>query len=205
MGTPFIGPSHLISKSQKGNLGEFISYQIARTDYPTPPHRRFAGNGIKPLSKISGSGLDLAYLYFDAVNPKNDLLYIQEVKTTGAKSLGYFDELTSDYKKLFGVDPNLTLQSRIQDIQNFLEYGEDDLQSAERVGALKGNSPIECVKIHLIPTGVSSKEAGDPSTKMMAVRSSICALGWTEDQVKPWSIVMSDLDDRLVRMARGQP
>ena len=87
LGTTYLGPTETPSNSQKGNLGEFISFHIARSVYPSPAHIRFSSNALNPLSRISGAGLDLVYVHFDSANPANDLIYIQEVKTTGAGDL----------------------------------------------------------------------------------------------------------------------
>jgi len=203
LGTSFLGTSSTISNSQKGNLGEFISYQIAMVRYPVPAHVRFSGNALNPLSRISGAGVDLVYLYLDHLHPANDLLYIQEVKTTGAADLDYFDALKSDYKKLFGNDPQLTLKSRVQYIQNILEFERGDMVSSQRVAALASVDPATSSRIRLIPTGISATGVGDPKAKLQAIRSSIAAFGWPQANISPWSIVMSDLEHRLNRLARG--
>ena len=205
LGTPFIGPTETISLSQQGNLGEFISFHIAQKLYPPTTHRLFSGNALKPLSRISGAGLDLVYLYFDTVDPSKDLMYVQEIKTTIASNLNYFDQLKADYKKLFAIDPNLTLHSRVQDIQNILEYQFGEFSYSTRIAALAGVTPAKCAKVRLLPTGISSTGVGDPEKKLTAIRSSMTAWGWPQANIKPWSIVMSDLDDRLTRMARGLP
>lgn len=205
LGTTYLGPTATPSNSQKGNLGEFMSFHIARSVYPAPDHIRFSSNALNPLSRISGAGLDLVYVHFDSANPANDLIYIQEVKTTGAGNLNYFDNLTADYKKLFVGDPQLTLQSRIQHIQNLFEFERDDPASSLRVGALAATAPATCSRVRLLPTGISGLGVGHPPTKLSAVRSSIAAFGWAQANIEPWSVVMSDIEDRLIRLSRGQP
>lgn len=205
LGTAFLDASATISKSQKGNLGEFISYQLAMSHYPTPAHVRFSGNALNPLSRISGAGVDLVYLYLDQTNPANDLLYIQEVKTTGATNLDYFDALKADYSKLFAGDPQLTLKSRVQYIQNILEYERGDPVASARVAALASVDAATSTRVRLLPTGISTAGVGDPKAKLTAIRSSIAAFGWAQANIRPWSIVMYNLEARLTRLARGQP
>src|ERR1035441_8723590 len=90
----------VLSKQQKGNLGEFIAFRLGHeNDFSDPAHRLVANNAYDPLSGISISGLDLAYVYFDPNDPSSDLLYIQEVKTTGGGNLSYANNLVADYQK----------------------------------------------------------------------------------------------------------
>ncbi len=203
--TTYLPAGGTLTTSQKGNFGEFISYHIASAAYPYPDHVRFAGNALNPLSRISGAGLDLVYLYFDNTNPANDLIYIQEVKTTGAINLNYLDELKRDYSKLFGTDPQFTLQSRIQHVQNILEFERGNPIAARRVSDLASTTPATASGVRLIPTGISSIGVGDPLTKLSVIRRSIATFGWPVANIEPWSIVMSDLDDRLIRLSRGLP
>ena len=203
--TTYLGPTATLSKSQKGNLGEFITYHIANSIYPASTHLRLAGNALNPLSGISGAGLDLVYVHLDPTTPTNDVIYMQEVKTTGAADLDYFDALKGDFKKLFGPDPQLTLQSRIRYVQNILEFERDDLAASRRVAALAATSPMTSSRVRLIPTGISGAGVGTPSTKLDAIRSSIAAFGWPPGNIMPWSIVMSDLENRLIRLSRGLP
>jgi len=202
LGTNFIGPTETISNSQKGNLGEFITFQIARGVFG--PHKKYAGNALAPLSRISGAGLDLTYVYLDPTSALNDLIFIQEIKTTGAGNLSYLDQLVPDYKKLFSTDLNLTLQSRLQFLQNKLEYEEGDPAAALRVANLGATTPQACSRVKLVPTGISSMNVGAPESKMLSVKASISAFGWSSTNIEPWHIALSDLEDRLLRLARGQ-
>jgi hypothetical protein len=203
LGTPFIGPGQTLSLSQRGNLGEFISLHIARAgDFNTM--QKFAWNALQPLSGISRDGIDLTYVYFDPVSAENDLLYIQEVKTTGAANLNYLNRLVEDYQKLFSTDINLTLQTRIQCLSNSFEIERNNDAYAERVQYLGATTPKECIRIRLIPTGVHRRGIGNPVEKMLAIRSVIASFGWDQLAINPWSVALSDLDDRLLRLARGQ-
>lgn len=204
MGTPFIGPGDTISKSQKGNLGEFISLHIGR-------HGTFAGlqafasNAIQPLTKISGAGVDLMFVYFDPNDEINDLLYIQETKTTSQENLNYFGYLEADYEKLFATDINLTLQSRISYLTNAFEMERNNDDYARRVQRLGGTSPNQCTRVRLVPTGIHKSGVGNPVQKMLAVKTAITGFGWQQSAISPWTIGLSDLEDRLLRLARGQP
>lgn len=200
----FIDPGVSINLSQKGNLGEFISLQIARSK-PFFQAQIFAQNAINPLNPISVSGIDLTYAYFDAHDEQKDQLYIQEVKTTGSVTLDYLDALVADTEKLFSTNLNLTLQSRIQAFANSLEIERGMPNLADRILKLGGVSPQSCSKVRLIPTGVYDIVAGDPVPKLLTVRSAIAAFGWNPLNLHPWAVGMSDLDDRLLRLARGQP
>jgi len=200
----FIGPSDTISLSQQGNLGEFITLHIARhgsfRSMPT-----FAHNARQPLAKISGAGIDLTYVYFDANDESKDLIYIQEVKTTCASELSLFDGLTTDTKKLFGTDLNLTLQSRIQDVANSFELERHRPDYAKRARKLGGLTPQQSSQVRLMPTGVHDVAHGNPVQKLQAISSAIAALGWDRDALRPWAISLSDLESRLLRLARGNP
>jgi hypothetical protein len=203
LGISFIGGSTSITLSQRGNLGEFAAFHIACSGQFSTMEK-FARNALQPLSGISGAGLDLTYVYFDGASDKGDLLYIQEVKTTCAENLNYFDHLTVDYKKLFATDINLTLQTRIQCLANSFELERNNDAYAQRVQQLAAKTPQMCDRVRLIPTGIHDIEVGNPTPKMVAIRSAITAFGWDPTAISPWAIGLSDLEDRLLRLARGQ-
>jgi hypothetical protein len=203
LNTPFIGPTETISLSQRGNLGEFISLHIAKAG-AFRTLEKFARNALQPLSGISGDGIDLTYVYFDPVSAANDLLYIQEVKTTAANNLDYLNKLEDDYRKLFSTNVNLTLQTRIQCLSNSFEVERNNNAYAERVQYLGDKTPKECSRVRLIPTGVHKLGVGQPVQKMLAIRSAIAAFGWDPAAINPWAVRLSDLEDRLLRLARGQ-
>lgn len=203
MGTAFIGPTDQLTLSQKGNLGEFVSLHIGRHD-AFAGHQGFASNAIQPLTKISGAGVDLMFVYFDPIYEENDLLYIQETKTTSQENLNYFSALEADYEKLFSTDLNLTLQSRISYLSNSFEMERNNDDYARRVQRLGGTSPSQCTRTRLIPTGIHKLGIGNPVQKMLAVKTAIAGFGWVQSSISPWAIGLSDLEDRLLRLARGQ-
>ncbi|MGO6879500.1 hypothetical protein ACC721_05760 [Rhizobium ruizarguesonis] len=203
MGAPFdIGASELGSRI-KGNLGEFIALHVALAG----PHEKMdkhIGNALQPLSRISGPGLDLIYVHFDASDAAHDRLYIQEIKTTGDMSLNYFDNLKGDYRKLFATDPQFTLQTRISALANKFELEQNNAAYAERVVKLGATTPQKSVRVQLLPTGIHDLASADPVSKMLMIRSSIMGFGWDALQVEPWAIGLSDLEKRLLRLLKGQ-
>ncbi|WP_020485989.1 hypothetical protein [Rhizobium leguminosarum] len=163
----------------------------------------FALNAFAPLQDISHSGLDLAYAYFDPFEPSNDLIYLQEVKTTGGIDLSYADNLISDYRKLFGEDGSVTYNTRIQGISMQIELQHQRPDLADRLRNLSETQVSRCNQVRLIPTLVHERVGTAPVEKLVGVKSAITALGWSAQQVAPWSIAMTDLIDRLVRLSRG--
>ena len=188
---------------RKGNLGEYISLHVGSALDFTSVLQIFAHNAVAPLQPISAAGIDICYALFDEVNPKNDILWIQETKTTSAKDIALADHLVEDYEKLFGTDLNRTLHSRIQVMQNRLEVERKQPALSSRLGALAGTTPAQCVNIRLIPTLVHDKASNDPVVKLVAVRSSICSFGWSQSQIDGWSVPFVALDDVLGRLATG--
>ncbi|MBB3859002.1 hypothetical protein GGQ88_000242 [Novosphingobium hassiacum] len=202
--TPFLSASDSISNSQKGNLGEFICLHIGRNGYFSG-HEKFASNAIQPLTRISGAGVDLMYIYFHPSDPSKDIMYIQETKTAGSKqNINYFQNLERDYEKLFGTDINLTLQSRISYLCNSFEIERNQDEYSKRVQRLGGTTPDQCSSVRLVPTGVHEAGVGNPVQKMLAIKTAIAAFGWDQNSITPWTIGLSDLEDRLLRLARGQ-
>ena len=198
-------PGASLSNSQKGNLGEFIAFVIGHQNvFTAPTHRIVTNNAYDPLSAISISGLDLAYVYFHPTDPKCDLLFIQEVKTTGDSSLAYGDALVVDYQKLYDGDGRTVLVNRAAAIKNRLEFEHqlpDDL--LDRVDDLVGTSPHNSSQVHLVPTLVHEAAGSDPMTKLIAVRTQIAGFGWAHNQITAWSIALANLDASLVKIATG--
>ncbi|WP_156828773.1 hypothetical protein [Rhizobium sp. 42MFCr.1] len=203
MGAPFDIAATEVGSRIKGNLGEFIALHVALGG-PYGAMQKHIGNALQPLSRISGPGLDLIYVHFDAFDSSLDRLYIQEIKTTGDVGLGYLDNLKSDYKKLFAPDPQFTLQTRISALANKFELEQNNAGYAERVIKLGGTTPQESVRVQLMPTGIHDLASSDPVAKMLMIRSSIMGFGWNSVQIEPWSIGLSSLEKRLLRLLKGQ-
>ena len=199
----FIPSSEALGTRRQGNLGEFIAFHAALSD--KLPYTQVMGvSGMDPIQNVAAPGLDITYLYFHPNNPVEDLLYIQEVKTTGQLDLSYADALVADHTKLFGEDPALSFNSRVQSMALRLSLQQQRPDLAKRLRAMTGTAPLGCSHVRLIPTLVHERIGTDPKTKMLAVRSSIQTLGWPIGQIRPWSIGMEGLIDRLTRLARGQ-
>lgn len=186
----------------KGNLGEFIGFCIGKWG-ALSSHRAFAANAFTPLGSISKPEIDIVWLYFGE-KPSDDIGILQEVKTTASTSLSYADNLIKDYEKLFGTDPALTLQTRLQAIKNRLEYEHKRKDLCARISNLAGQSPQTSLRIQLIPTLVYEREGNNPLTRMVAIRSALCGRGWTPSSVEAWAVGLSDLNARLVRLATGK-
>lgn len=200
---PFLDPNTALTNRQKGNIGEFVTLHVAR-GMEFDKMQKQAGNALEPLSDISKAGLDLIYVYFDESDHEKDLLYVQEIKTTGQKNLAYWDNLTADYEKLFATNLNFTLQSRIDTLAFKFEIEQNNDDYAERVRRLGATTPQGCANVRLLPTGIHDLEVGHPVAKLIAIRSAITVFGWNANQIAPWAIGLSQLEDRLLRLARGQ-
>ena len=198
----FLKPTDPVSNIVKGNLGKFIAYRIGEGYVFTNVTIAHAANAWDPLSQISRPDVDIAWLYFGNTEA-DDWAALQEVKTTGQASLGLANDLITDYEKLFGENLQVTLQTRLGALKNKLDQqGQGYLSS--RVTALGGPSPNRALGIRLIPT-LLHDAAHDSTTKMAVVRQALIGQGWSSNVVECWSIALGDLDNRLTRLARGQP
>ena len=198
----FLKPTDPLPNAVKGNLGEFIAYRIGEDYVFTNVTIAHAANAWDPLSQISRPEVDIVWLYFGSAEA-DDWVALQEVKTTGQASLGLADSLITDYEKLFGQNLQVTLQTRLGALKNKLDQqGQGYLSS--RVTALGGPSPNRALGIRLIPT-LLHDAAHDSTTKMAVVRQALIGQGWSSNVVECWSIALGDLDNRLTRLARGQP
>lgn len=195
----------VLTNSQKGNLGEFIAFRIGHENvFYDPTLRIVTNNAHDPLNTISISGLDLAYVFFHPTDPAGDLLYIQEVKTTGDSSLAYGDALVTDYEKLYDGDGRTVLVNRVAAIKNRLEFEHripDHLLA--RLDDIVGTSPQNTLQVHLIPTLVHESTGSKPVAKLIGVRTEISGLGWSQSQITAWSIALADLDAGLTKLATG--
>jgi hypothetical protein len=114
--------------------------------------------------------------------------------------------LVDDYDKLFGTNPRLTLHTRLQDIKGCLKDivgGQQGQDLARRVSYLAGQCPRTSPKIQLRPTLVHEKVGTRPRDKMTAIRTTLLSKGWSAEAVEAWAIGLTDLDDRIVRLATG--
>ena len=201
VGSVFLAEGESFTNAIKGNLGEFIAYQVGKNYAFVNGEIAHSANATEPLSRISRSRLDVVWMYFGD-NASDDWAAIQEVKTTGQASLDLADDLINDYKKLFGDDHRVRLQSRLTGLMNVLdELGRGDL--SPRLAALGGLGPDSAAGIKLYPTLLH--ESGiESSTKMLAIRQAIMAQGWSSHAIDCWSIGLAQIDHQLERLARGQ-
>ena len=197
----FLKQTEPLSNRVKGNIGEFIAYRIGKNYVFTNVKIAHAANAWDPLSEISRPDVDIVWLHFGSTED-DDWAAIQEVKTTGEASLRIADDLITDYKKLFGENLRLTLQTRLGALKNKLDQqGQGHLSS--RVTALGGPAPNQASGIRLVPT-LLHDSAHNSSVKMVAVRQALIGLGWSTSVVECWSIALGELDKRLIRLALGQ-
>ena len=196
----YLNSSEPLSNATKGNIGEFVVYKIGESYVFTNGPIAFTANAHDPLSQISRPDFDIIWLSFGD-NATEDWAAIQEVKTTGESSLSLANELVSDYQKLFGENLHLTLQTRLGSLKNKMEQqGQGHLSS--RITALGAPTPETAQRIRILPTLVHDS-AYDSSVKMVSVRQMLIGKGWSSGVIECWSVALSNLDDRLSRIARG--
>ena len=186
----------------QGNLGEFISYRIGRNYVFLNAEIAHNANTSNPLNDQSKSDLDIVWLYI-GTTPLDDWVAIQEVKTTGIVLRDSARGLVRDYGKLFGENLRLSLSTRLATLKNALdERGNGHL--APRVTALGGPAPDQSRGVRLVPT-IAHDAMFDASTDLVFVRQSLVGRGWDAGVVQCWSIALGDIDDRLLRLAQGEP
>lgn len=199
----FIGSAAEMSEPRKGNLAEFITAWVGQIEAFVGFHLCQPANAHQPLNAVSRQGLDLLWLQFGE-SPGQDLAVVQEVKATGSPGLAYASSLPPDYQKLFGTNPNLTLQTRLAVAKSELEFGGASPDLIHRVTLLAGATAATSPNIQLVPTLVHDDMAPSPEVRLQAVRAAIAGQGWPSSQITPWSIALDALEDRLLRLAMGR-
>jgi hypothetical protein len=198
----FLTGEESVISSVKGNIGEAIAFVVgqehkfAMEDFPFP------ANAFHPLRRISQSDIDIVWIHFGQTR-NDDLLFLQEVKTTSLPNLKLADGLVVDYEKLFGTNVEFTLHTRLSSIKNILEYQHKKPELCQRVTYLAGKSPQTSPKVSLLPTLVHERTNASPVTKMLAVREMLIGRGWDSKGIELWAIGLSNLEDRLIRLALG--
>ena len=195
-----LNPLNSLNNKTKGNLGEFITYKIGENYFFTNVLCDPA-NAHSPLALESKTGVDIVWLHFGNTET-DDWAALQEVKTTGDTSLNLALKLVSDYDKLFGEHLSFRLQTRLTTVKNKLE-GWGHGQYVRRLTALGGSKPDSVHGIRIFPTLVHDS-ASNSFANMKHVRQCLIDQGWPSDVVHCWSISLSNLNDRLTRLARGQ-
>lgn len=191
----------------KGNIGESIAYYIGRTYcFPQEQYKGYKTNAHTPFNSISGTGIDIIWLFL-AQNPSEVLFVLQELKTTTSEdSLSYANRLVDDYNKLFGENPNLTLQSRINKIKN--ELLDEDPQSQSLGNILRpfpslADEPARATFIRLSPTLIydnSQHSLDDAVGQMASIIDELVTMGWERSRIDCVTISFSDLEDRFLRL-----
>ena len=198
----FQQPTQSLSPAVKGNLGEFTAYEIGHNYVFTNGEIAYGANTADPLSPKSQDGIDIVWLYF-GIGEADDWAGLQEVKTTSDPSLALANDLIDDYDKLFGENVRQTLQTRLTALKNKLDQrGQGHLSS--RLTSLTGPAPDQARGIRLYPT-LFHDAAHNSSTKMTTIHQVLVGLGWSAAAVECWSVALDSLDNRLTRLARGQP
>jgi hypothetical protein len=190
----------------KGNIGEFVAFHLTKKDVGADWYV-FYSNTDTPLSRISGAGLDICYLFLgsDAAGAE-DRLIIQEIKTTGSPNLSYAEALVSDYDKLRSVDPSLNLQARVRALKARMRdtHSITDRSLLDRVQLLAHPHPAKCSKMYLLPTLVHELKGSDPVPRLSGVRAKIALQGWSVSLIFPVSIGLTRLNDGLMHLAQNK-
>jgi len=181
----------------KGNLGECIAFCCMEFAFGRLPHC-LAANALKTLSNISRPGIDLLWIGF-APDPSDDFMIQQEVKTTTDLSLAYASALLTDYRKSFGSDPNVTLNTHLQAFKSKLKYEWRRPDLVDRVNALQAPTPKQADRLLIFPTLVHDANSEDPVLKLTAIEMELTASGW--QKIKTWSIAFNGLENHLKSMA----
>ncbi|WP_182161949.1 hypothetical protein [Rugamonas brunnea] len=200
-----------LTTGRRGNLGEFLSYRVARESglYGKSKGYTLALMGaLTPLQDGAPTGLDITIVHLDpSGDVSKDCLYIMEVKTTGATKLTYATALIGDYKKLLGKAAVAgSLGQRFNWLQGYLkvvhEFSDDEV---ERVGNLFMPDAKDCKGIKLLPTLVHDRKAGDPAAVVALdeVAAEIEKQGWGKQTIEPWSIAIEKLTECLVHLSNN--
>lgn len=200
-----------LTTGRKGNLGEFLSYRVARASglYGKGSGYTIALMGaLTPLQDGAPTGLDTTIVHLDpGGDVSKDCLYIMEVKTTGSITLTYATALVDDYEKLLGkVAVAGSLGQRFNWLQAYLrEVHEFSDVEIERVGNLYMPEAKDCKNIKLLPTLVHDLNAGDKKAveALDDVATKIEEQGWSKQTIEPWSIAINKLTECLVHLSNN--
>jgi hypothetical protein len=155
----------------------------------------------KPLANMSRSGIDLLWVGFGE-DPADDFVIHQEVKTTMAADLSYAASLLTDYKKSFGRNQNLTLNTHLQAVKFDLEFTFQEPHLTSRINALMAPSAKQALRLKVVPTLVHDVNTDDPIEKLSGVEAQLTAMGWS--QIESWSIAFNNIDTHLKAIAEDK-
>lgn len=192
----------------KGNIGEFLAFHLTREHNELGEGWYiFYSNADTPLARISGSGLDICFLYLGKdITGTSDMLVIQEAKTTGLLDLSYAQNLVNDHEKLKSADPSLNLQARVRALKARMRdiYKIKDKAILDRVQNLAHPDPAKCDKVKFLPTLVHDRNATTHQAELEDVRSKIAGQGWNISLIFPVSISLMDLDNGFKSLAQNR-
>jgi len=195
-----------LANSIKGNLGEFIAFNLSEYDglVGTSYHAFLAG-AVRPLADSPDPGLDISFIYLDpAGNEDDDRLYIQEVKTTGDSTLAYANALITDYAKLLDSTGSLNLGIRIATLKARMKLERKRPRSEiERIEKLGHPDAAKCTKVRLLPTLVHELSGADAMKKMQQVKAALLAQGWLDQSIEPRSLGLTNLNEGLLSIGKN--
>ena len=205
-------PTGPLTEGQRGNVGEFIAYLVARHDGLSGPGYTVAlGGALTPLQVGTAPGMDVTIVHLapDGDTSK-DCLYVLEVKTTGQVVLTYASALVDDYAKLLDTTrPSTSLPARMSALKAKLALEHDfDDALLDRVEDLYRPKAADCDRIKLLPTLVHDKRYGDPVVTLDGVAGRILKQGWPSANLEPRSIALRRLNEcleHLVKKAKFSP
>lgn len=190
----------------QGNLGEFLSYHVARqSGLSGPGFTGIALGANSPLNIGAPTGLDATIVFLSPDgDTSKDRLYVMEMKTTIVQNLSYANALVGDCAKLLDATrPSTNLANRMSGLKGFLSdtLGFSD-KLLDRVEDLYRPTAAECVKVKLMPTLVHDLRYGNPVVTLDGVARRIELLGWLPTSVEPWSVSLTRLDECLQHLRR---
>ena len=200
-----------LNPGRRGNLGEFLSYRVARASglYGKSKGYTLALMGaLTPLQDGAPPGMNITIVHLDPCGDiSKDCLYIMEVKTTGSAKLTYATALVGDYEKLLGKTAVAgSLGQRFNWLQSYLkEIHEFSDDAVERVGNLFMPEAKDCKGIKLLPTLVHDRKVGNLAAVVALddVAAKIEMQGWRKQTIEPWSIAISKLTQCLVHLSNN--
>jgi hypothetical protein len=177
---PFVPSPQKGDKILRGNLGETITFCLGSSERFGDEWLGHFANALRPFSGKSNPELDLLWVHFGPTS-NEDWAVLQEVKTTSAQSISYANNLIDDFDKLFGTNARFTLQTRIQDFKNRLEFEQKRApELVRRVNHFCGTSPAGCPRIRLLSTVVHDTSAVDVVETMLLVRETLSSKSWSD-------------------------
>lgn len=204
-------PITKLTTGRRGNLGEYLSYKVARISglYGKSKGYTIAIMGaLTPLQDGAPTGLDTTIVHLDpSGDTSKDCLFIMEVKTTGKLELSYAGALVKDYDKLLGKSKVAgSLGQRMNWLQAYLsEVHEFSDEHLERVGNLFQPKAEDCTGVRLLPTLVHDRQSGNKAAiaALDKVAEDIEALGWRKDNIETWSIAINRLTECFIHLSNN--